>query len=290
MYFVHFFSLSDDCQLLTVLTNGATGRNPTFFKAYGHEDVFGLKACIPEGGTTLEVSEDVPSEDGLGQASEENVLYVRLPEGHPVITAEERPEPPPLPTSSSNSNSSVPFNMEEAIVQAELIFEDDAAGMDMGLNSEDHEDAELASNENQIDDQDNVDETSKFDPCFIVPDLEDDITFKDKSENIPNKDKTDDMVEVSVDVTDSNAKELPSPGKRTSPRTSTKKSSAESVLSVFCDAVKSDRPSRSVKQNSLEPILIDLSDEGSNAETSPKVKILKKYLEIDLKNHNLTSF
>ena len=72
-------SLIDDYRLLSVLTNGATGRNPTFFKAYGHEDVFGLKACIPEGGTTLEVPEDVPSEDGIGQASEENVLYVRLP-------------------------------------------------------------------------------------------------------------------------------------------------------------------------------------------------------------------
>ena len=269
-------SLTDDCQLLTVLTNGATGRNPTFFKAYGHEDVFGLKACIPEGGTTLEVPEDVPSEDGLGQASEENVLYVRLPEGHPVITAEEQPEPQPIPTSSSPS-SSVPFNMEEAIDQAELIFEDDAAGMDIGLNSEENDEAapatELTSNENQNDDQDNVDETSKFDPCFIVPDfspLEDDILVKDKSDDISTKDKSDNIVEVSVDVTDSNAKELPSPGKRTSPRTSAKKSSAEIVSSVL-----SERPSRSVKQSSFDPILIDISDEGSPGETSPKVNIFK---------------
>ena len=104
-----FSSLNDDCRLLSVLTNGATGRNPTFFKAYGHEDVFGLKACIPEGGTTLEVPEDVPSEDGLGQASEENVLYVRLPEGHPVITAEE----PPMTETAPE-----PYSIEEAIVQA----------------------------------------------------------------------------------------------------------------------------------------------------------------------------
>ncbi len=76
--------------------------------------MFGLKACIPEGGTTLEVPEDVPSEDGLGQASEENVLYVRLPEGHPVITAEEPPPQEVVPE---------PYSIEEAIVQAgERIF------------------------------------------------------------------------------------------------------------------------------------------------------------------------
>ena len=73
--------------------------------------MFGLKACIPEGGTTLEVPEDVPSEDGLGQASEENVLYVRLPEGHPVITAEE----PPTPMTEAAPE---PYSIEEAIVQA----------------------------------------------------------------------------------------------------------------------------------------------------------------------------
>ena len=37
-------------RLLSVLTHGSTGRNPTFFKAAGHEDVFGLKADIPAGG------------------------------------------------------------------------------------------------------------------------------------------------------------------------------------------------------------------------------------------------
>ena len=39
----------DEDRLLNVLTNGSTGRNPTFFKAYGHEDVFGLRSAIPEG-------------------------------------------------------------------------------------------------------------------------------------------------------------------------------------------------------------------------------------------------
>ena len=37
-------------RLLSVLTHGSTGRNPTFFKAAGHEGVFGLKADIPVGG------------------------------------------------------------------------------------------------------------------------------------------------------------------------------------------------------------------------------------------------
>ena len=37
-------------RLLSVLTHGSTGRNPTFFKAAGHGDVFGLKADIPVGG------------------------------------------------------------------------------------------------------------------------------------------------------------------------------------------------------------------------------------------------
>ncbi len=39
----------DGDRLLTVLTNGSTGRNPTFFKAYGHSDVFGLRADLPRG-------------------------------------------------------------------------------------------------------------------------------------------------------------------------------------------------------------------------------------------------
>ena len=54
--------LNED-RLLSILTNGSTGRNPTFFKAYGHEAVFGLRSAIPEGGSTLEVAEDVPKLD-----------------------------------------------------------------------------------------------------------------------------------------------------------------------------------------------------------------------------------
>ena len=82
-------------RLLSVLTHGSTGRNPTFFKAYGHNDVFGLRVAIPEGCTTLEVTETLPSEDPGGEEEIEaggssnenqNVLYVRLPEGHPIIT------------------------------------------------------------------------------------------------------------------------------------------------------------------------------------------------------------
>ena len=54
-------------RLLSVLTHGSTGRNPTFFKAYGHNDVFGLRVAIPEGCTTLEVTETLPSEDPGGE-------------------------------------------------------------------------------------------------------------------------------------------------------------------------------------------------------------------------------
>lgn len=49
--------------------------------------MFGLKAAIPAGGTTIEVMEDVSSEDSDGKVTVEAVLYVQLPEGHPVITA-----------------------------------------------------------------------------------------------------------------------------------------------------------------------------------------------------------
>ena len=73
-------SCLDEERLLSVLTNGSTGRNPTFFKAYGHEDVFGLKAAIPDGCSTLEVVEDVPkldAEDSDSGTTETNVLYVK---------------------------------------------------------------------------------------------------------------------------------------------------------------------------------------------------------------------
>ena len=105
-------SCLDDERLLSVLQNGSTGRNPTFFKAFGHDDVFGLKCAIPEGCSTLEVVESVPNLDSdegdSAKSVETEVLYVRLPEGHPVITSSE-PE----------------LSIEEAIEQAEVIFDDE---------------------------------------------------------------------------------------------------------------------------------------------------------------------
>ena len=84
-------SCLDEERLLSVLTNGSTGRHPTFFKVLGQEDVFGLRSAIPEGCSTMEVVEDVPKldpEDSDQGTTETNVLYVRLPEDHPVITGE----------------------------------------------------------------------------------------------------------------------------------------------------------------------------------------------------------
>jgi hypothetical protein len=86
-YFCFIFSLDDNKRLISVLTIGATGRNPTFFKALGHEDVFGLKASIPEGSSTVEIIENIPFEEGKDAVSE-NVLYVQLPEGHPILTSD----------------------------------------------------------------------------------------------------------------------------------------------------------------------------------------------------------
>ena len=111
-------SCLDEERLLSVLTNGSTGRNPTFFKAYGHEDVFGLKSAIPDGCSTLEIAEDVPKLDAAEDSDEvttatTNVLYVKLPEGHPVITGSE-----------VESESKPEMSIEEAIEQAEIIFED----------------------------------------------------------------------------------------------------------------------------------------------------------------------
>ena len=51
-------------RLLSVLTHGSTGRNPTFFKAAGHEGVFGLKADIPVGGQVILFGEVVAKEGG----------------------------------------------------------------------------------------------------------------------------------------------------------------------------------------------------------------------------------
>ena len=149
----------DEERLLSVLTHGSTGRNPTFFKAYGHNDVFGLRVAIPEGCTTLEVAENLPREDsgGIDDSSglvmeNQNVLYVQLPEGHPVITGADH-----IPTqiscnadieipasvvttmsSAAENSTSTPvilsgksaavqpsLSFEEAVEQAEFTFDDD---------------------------------------------------------------------------------------------------------------------------------------------------------------------
>jgi len=83
-------NLNED-HLLNVLISNSCGRNPTFFKAFGHNEVFGLKNSIPDGGTTVEIVEKVPVEGGSDSVNEmkykkEGVLYVHLPDGHPVIT------------------------------------------------------------------------------------------------------------------------------------------------------------------------------------------------------------
>ena len=54
-------SLNED-HLLNVLNSNSSGKNPTFFKAFGHTEVFGLKNAIPDGGTVVEIVEKVPCE------------------------------------------------------------------------------------------------------------------------------------------------------------------------------------------------------------------------------------
>ena len=115
----------DEDRLLNVLTNGSTGRNPTFFKASGHENVFGLRSAIPEGCSTFEVPEDVPKldEDSDEPTTETNVLYVKLPDGHPVITAD-MPTTASEPPTPSAPSAPTELSLEEAIEQAEVIFDD----------------------------------------------------------------------------------------------------------------------------------------------------------------------
>jgi hypothetical protein len=144
-------SLNED-QLLNVLTSNACGRNPTFFKAFGHREVFGLKSSIPEGGTTVEIVEPVPVVETGGVGSnfadgaeihyrQEGVLYVHLPDGHPVITGSgpsDDEEPPdgggggsdkaeetspsqgPSRTDSAEPLSLDPLNMEAEIIIGEV--------------------------------------------------------------------------------------------------------------------------------------------------------------------------
>ena len=203
-------------------------------------------------------------------------LTVSISEGHPVITAEEQ-QP-----ASSSSISAEPYSIEEAIVQAELIFEDEAADMSLALNP----DEDVSVNQVTIDK-----EMSEIDPCFIVPDYGDDelTTITSNDEDIELTDiKSDETVSksdvnaepVTVDVaSEPCAKELASPtGKRTSPRSCSKKFLAETVT-IFCDAAPSavvERTTRAaiVTKSNVEPSVIDISDEGSAADTSPKVRFL----------------
>ena len=156
-------SLNED-QLLNVLTSNATGRNPTFFKAFGHREVFGLKSSIPEGGTTVEIVEPVPVvlEVGGGSASggggnfaggaeiqyrDEGVLYVHLPDGHPVITGSgpsddeyeggkttaTSPSLSQRPGSSSSHDQLDPLSMEAEVTIGEVSPNLSAEYMDLML-------------------------------------------------------------------------------------------------------------------------------------------------------------
>ena len=121
-------SSEDDHRLLSVLTNGSTGRNPTFFKALGHEDVFGLRADLPAGCQTLEVAEAVPGEDGAA-VSEENVLYAQLPDGHPVITeASSSSASPDHETSGGGRARASDDNDESNNVETEVVLSGAAEG------------------------------------------------------------------------------------------------------------------------------------------------------------------
>ena len=129
-------------RLLSVLTHGSTGRNPTFFKAAGHGDVFGLKADIPAGGQTLD-----GAPEGQAQAEgEQNVLYVQLPEGHPVITksSEEEIEAAGVPAETVDASvepamgtttATTELSLEEAIAQAEVVFDDGGMTEDAGSDA-----------------------------------------------------------------------------------------------------------------------------------------------------------
>ena len=207
-------------------------------------------------------------------------------EGHPVITAEEQPvitaEEQPA---SSSLISAEPYSIEEAIVQAELIFEDEA-DMTLALTSTDGSIPDMSAEDhgNQI----TVDkEMSEIDPCFIVPDYGDELlTTNDKDSDITDtksdaaetkSDVTSEPVTVDV-ISEPCAKELTSPtGKRTSPRTCSKKLLAETVT-IYCDApaVVVERTTRAalVTKSVVEPIVIDISDDGSAADTSPKVNLI----------------
>ena len=57
-------------------------------QALGHEDVFGLKAAIPAGALEMTAANggSLDPSGNPGVSGDAGVLYVQLPEGHPVIT------------------------------------------------------------------------------------------------------------------------------------------------------------------------------------------------------------
>ena len=87
----------------------------TFFKAFGHSEVFGLKSSIPEGGTTAEIVENVVVEttNGSTENRQEGVLYVHLPEGHPVITGSAPSDEEPAAVRINTPQQEVANQVEE---------------------------------------------------------------------------------------------------------------------------------------------------------------------------------
>ena len=155
-------------RLLSVLTHGSTGRNPTFFKVYGHNDVFGLRVAIPEGCTTLEVTETLPSEDPGGEEEIEaggssnenqNVLYVRLPEGHPIITGASDQPVPPSSIECDNTIEKKMSSIDETLETTSVVsLEGKAAAVQPSLSFEEAvEQAELI-----FDDGENMDDTAQM--------------------------------------------------------------------------------------------------------------------------------
>ena len=120
-------SLNED-QLLNVLTSNACGRNPTFFKAFGHNEVFGLKSSIPEGGTVVEIVEKVPVE-GAGSPKEpqyrqEGVLYVHLPDGHPIITGSAPSDDEPMVVAETETFMPEELSLDPLNMEAEVTIDD----------------------------------------------------------------------------------------------------------------------------------------------------------------------
>ena len=119
--------LNED-HLLNVLTSNSCGRNPTFFKAFGHSEVFGLKSSIPEGGTIAEIVENVVVEttNGSTENRQEGVLYVHLPEGHPVITgsapSDEESAAVRIDTGQEVGNQVEEPNLDPLNMEAEVII------------------------------------------------------------------------------------------------------------------------------------------------------------------------